>query len=208
MALARVRWLRPLAFKVGLRLEGGQHRSATARRILKRYHDVEVGAYSYGACMRLGGLPAGTKVGRYVSTTLDVLSYPSNHPIDRLSTHPFFYGRYLGVVEEDLVARTPLTVEGDAWIGAGAIITAGCRRIGVGAVVGAGAVVTRDVDDFSVVAGNPARVIGQRFTEELRDAVIRSEWWERPIEEVASELDAMVVPLDSHHPLLSSRSRS
>lgn len=54
---------------------------------------------------------------------------------------------------------TPLHIAGDVWIGARAIILPGCRRIGHGAIIGAGSVVTKDVPDWAVVGGNPARVI-------------------------------------------------
>jgi acetyltransferase-like isoleucine patch superfamily enzyme len=55
-----------------------------------------------------------------------------------------------------------LLIEQDAWIGAGAIILSGVNRIGKGAVIGAGAVVTKDVEDFSIVVGNPARHLRHR----------------------------------------------
>jgi acetyltransferase-like isoleucine patch superfamily enzyme len=57
---------------------------------------------------------------------------------------------------------SPLLIEQDAWIGAGAIILSGVNRIGKGAVIGAGAVVTKDVEDFSIVVGNPARHLRYR----------------------------------------------
>lgn len=61
--------------------------------------------------------------------------------------------------------NTPLHIAGDVWIGARAMILPGCERIGHGAIVGAGAVVTKDVPDWAVVGGNPARVIKYRKTE-------------------------------------------
>lgn len=57
---------------------------------------------------------------------------------------------------------TPLHIAGDVWIGARAIVLPGCRRIGHGSVIGAGSVVTKDVPDWAVVGGNPARVIRYR----------------------------------------------
>lgn len=58
--------------------------------------------------------------------------------------------------------KTPLHIAGDVWIGARAIILPGCRRIGHGAIVGAGSVVTRDVPDYAIVGGNPAKVLKYR----------------------------------------------
>ena len=57
---------------------------------------------------------------------------------------------------------TPLHIAGDVWIGARVIVLPGCRRIGHGAVIGAGAVVTKDVPDWAIVVGNPAKVIRYR----------------------------------------------
>lgn len=58
--------------------------------------------------------------------------------------------------------KTLLHIAGDVWIGANAMILSGCTRIGHGAIVGAGAVVTHDIPDYTVVAGNPAKVIKVR----------------------------------------------
>lgn len=60
---------------------------------------------------------------------------------------------------------TPLHIAGDVWIGSRAIILPGCKRIGHGAVIGAGAVVTKDVPDWAIVGGNPAQIIRYRKTE-------------------------------------------
>lgn len=61
---------------------------------------------------------------------------------------------------------TPLHIAGDVWIGSRVIVLPGCRRIGHGAVIGAGAVVTKDVPDWAVVGGNPAHVIRYRNNSE------------------------------------------
>lgn len=57
---------------------------------------------------------------------------------------------------------TPLHIAGDVWIGARAVVLPGCRRIGHGSIIGAGAVVTKDVPDWAIVGGNPAKVIKYR----------------------------------------------
>lgn len=57
---------------------------------------------------------------------------------------------------------TPLHIAGDVWIGARVIVLPGCRKIGHGAVIGAGSVVTKDVPDWAIVGGNPATVIRSR----------------------------------------------
>ncbi len=66
------------------------------------------------------------------------------------------------VLETDAERQTPLEICGDVWIGARAIVLPGCKRIGAHSIIGAGAVVTHDVPDYAIVAGNPARVIRMR----------------------------------------------
>ena len=89
----------------------------------------------------------------------------------------------------------PLTIGHDVWIGARVIILPGCRQIGDGAVVGAGAVVTRDVEPYRIVGGNPARVIQPRFDPKIEALVLASAWWQRSLEELMPHLARFTQPL-------------
>lgn len=198
--------LRRFCLGTARRLEGGDFYSLTLRRILASYHGVEVGAYSYGECLVPGAWPAGVTVGRYVSVAPGVRVFLRNHPTNRLSLHPFFYNRGLGWVTDDTISTGKLEIGHDAWLGERAIVTPGCSRIGVGAVLGAGAVVTKDVPDFAIVAGNPARLLRYRFPEETCRIIRMSRWWERSVEEVAQFMPEMIKPLSEEpwcHPLLT-----
>ena len=202
------RRLRRVALALALRLEEGEFYSATARLIMAARYGVQIGAYSYGYCFVPGAFRSGTTFGRYVSVAPEVEVLARNHPLDRLSTHPFFFNAKLGYVAEDNIPTTRLTVGHDAWLGFRAIITSGCARIGIGAVVGAGAVVTKDVPDFAVVVGVPARIIRYRFPENVRERILASEWWNRSVEECAEVIVEMARPLDmnaAQHPLLAPR---
>src|SRR3546814_8421546 len=84
----------------------------------------------------------------------------------------------LGVVDADIFYDDPLIIEDDVWIGHNALILPGCKFIGRGAVIGAGAVVTRNVERYTIVAGNPARKLRDRFSPELIEAMEASKWWE------------------------------
>jgi virginiamycin A acetyltransferase len=172
---------------------------------MMRHYGVSIGAYSYGECFVPAAFPAGVWIGRYVSVGPEVRAYLRNHPSDRLSMHPFFYNHTLGFVNRDTISTGQLIIEHDAWIGARVIITPGCSRIGLGAVVGAGAVVTKDVPDFAVVAGNPAKQIRSRFPNELCELIRASRWWEKSIGECIRYMEQLVIPLSqvsSLHPLL------
>jgi len=197
--------LRRYCSALACKLEGGSLYSLTMREILLRYHGVRVGAYSYGECMIPGSFPAGVTVGRYVSVGPAVRVFLRNHPLDRLSMHPFFYNSQLDFLTEDSIPTGSLEIGHDAWIGACAIITAGCSRIGIGAVVGAGAVVTKDVSDFAIVGGNPARLIRFRFPDHLQEVILASRWWERSVKECVAAMPGMIkaLPADpSTHPFL------
>jgi hypothetical protein len=136
-----------------------------------------------------------------------VAAFRRGHPTERLSMHPAFYNADVGPLLRDAVPTEPLEIGHDAWLGHACTILPGCRRIGIGAVVGAGAVVTRDVPDLAVVTGNPARVQRMRFGDDAADAVLQSRWWERTLDELLADLPAMLEPVAerwSAHPLLAS----
>ncbi|MCA9278747.1 MAG: CatB-related O-acetyltransferase [Phycisphaeraceae bacterium] len=197
---------RAKAMRLAYRFEAGQFFSQTARQIMMQYTGVSIEAYSYGDCFVPGAFPTGSMIGRYVSIAGGVRVFSRNHPMDRLSMHPFFYNRNLGFVSQDTIQSGHVRIDHDAWIGHNVILTPGCTRIGIGSVVGAGSVVTRDVPDFAVVAGNPAKLLRYRFDTGAQRAILRSEWWTKSIEEVASHMKWMTESLPSpvsQHPLLS-----
>jgi virginiamycin A acetyltransferase len=203
----RWRRLRRICLFVLERLEGGHFCSSTLRRILESYHGVRVGAYSYGEALIPGAFPHNVSIGRYVSVAPGVRVFIRDHPIDRLPMHPFFYNSVLGYIPRDSIPEGTLTIDHESWIGERAIITRKCSRIGIGAVVAAGAVVTKDVPDFAVVAGNPAKIVKYRFSEEIQDMILASRWWNRSIDELVAFLpDIMTPPAEEpwRHPLLSS----
>ena len=89
----------------------------------------------------------------YLMMGEDVLFLGGGHKMDRTDIPMGLQGNK---------EPTPLHIAGDVWIGARVIVLPGCRRIGHGAVIGAGSVVTKDVPDWAVVGGNPATVIRYR----------------------------------------------
>lgn len=158
--------------------------SATLRAVLRDLHGVEIGQYSYGDILRPGVLPPGTRVGAWCSVGSDLIVRRRDHPVERTVMHPFFYNSRLGFVVRDTIpaeADNPLVIGNDVWIGDRVTILGGCRIVGNGAVLAAGAVVTRDVAPYSVVGGVPARLIRMRFDPERIAVIEASHWWERSL---------------------------
>jgi acetyltransferase-like isoleucine patch superfamily enzyme len=192
----RNRTLRKSILRAVTRFEGGEMLSPTLRRIFLDYHQIEIGLYSYGGCFNPANIRAFTKIGRYCSFAENVYIYNANHPLAHKSTHPFFYSPQFGYVKTEQIWRRGIEIGNDVWIGQNAIILASVTNIGDGAVIGAGAVVTRDVPDFAVVVGNPAKVIKYRFSEETRRKIKNSQWWNKNIEELQNNLSEFLCPLE------------
>ena len=184
------RRLMQAAFRLLIRLEGGEMVSRTARELMRAHHQLEVGAYSYG-CFDPVRFQDGAEIGRYVSIARSVRCYRRNHPVESLSTHPVFFSARYGAPEGREVQTAPLSIGHDAWIGAHAVILPGCRRIGTGAIVAAGSVLTRDVEPYAIVAGNPARPLRSRFDATTIQRLLHSRWWEEDQRSLQHQLELL-----------------
>ena len=115
-------------------------------------------------------------IGRYCSIAPHASMWESSHRHKRISTY-FIASHVLGgSYREDLTSRGPVCIGNDVWIGTRAVILSGVE-VGDGAIVGAGAVVTSDIPAYSVAVGAPARVVKHRFTPEIRERLLKLEWW-------------------------------
>lgn len=127
-------------------------------------------------------------IGKFCSIASDVIIAPDNHPVDWLSTHPFqcdpLWTDSLGVKGKHfIVSKNHTTIMNDVWIGTRVIIKRGVK-IGNGAIIGAGSVVTKDVPDYAIAAGIPAKIIRYRFSQDIIDKLLQINWWNLPIDQL------------------------
>lgn len=162
---------------------------------------IEVGDYTYAdsegdprpfaeRCVKYLYGPQKLRIRKFTAIAPDVtfLMPGGNHPMVGPSTYPF---TMFGGAWADATLDTFMSIEqpgdtvigNDVWIGRGATIMPGIS-IADGAVIGAYSVVTKDVGAYEIVAGNPARVVRQRFTDSEVATLLNVRWWDWPIEQI------------------------
>lgn len=165
----------------------------------ERGFDISVGAYTYGTPTVHWAEPEkqkyALKIGSFCSIAAEVSVYVGTqgiHSLDFVSTYPI--GMVFGLVpgaekpaghEGDL----GVTIGSDVWVGRNALIQSGVT-IGHGAVIGSRAVVTADVEPYTIVAGIPARPLRKRFTEPQIARLLALHWWDWPEDRIRGALAA------------------
>lgn len=134
-------------------------------------------------------------IGKYGNVAARVRINPTNHPTWRASLHHFTYrsrSHHLAADDDAEIfawrRAHRVTIGHDVWIGHAAILLPGVN-VGTGAAIGAGAIVTRDVAPYTIVAGNPARMIRRRVDEATEAALARIAWWDWPRDRVAAAME-------------------
>ncbi|MFZ6755472.1 type B chloramphenicol O-acetyltransferase [Undibacterium sp. Dicai25W] len=115
-----------------------------------------------------------------------IMAGNQGHRYDWVTSFPFFYMKEEVAFKDavDAFQKVGDTVVGsDVWIGSEAMIMAGIK-IGHGAVIGSRALVTKDVEPYTMVGGNPAKIIKKRFSEEEISMLLEIEWWDWPLEKI------------------------
>jgi acetyltransferase-like isoleucine patch superfamily enzyme len=154
---------------------------------------IEVGINTYGDddIKIIGGYDEGTKliIGKFCSIAQGVVVFlGANHRVDWFSTYPF------GHIHETTFPKVkknhghPATkgdviIGNDVWIATNAVIMSGVK-IGDGAVIGAYSIVTKDVPPYTIVAGNPAKQIRKRFSDDVINKLLELKWWDKPESEI------------------------
>ena len=123
-----------------------------------------------------------------IASGVEFIMNGANHQMNAVTTFPFYT---LEGWDQDFPSQKDLPLKGDTvigndvWIGQNATILPGVH-IGNGAIIGANSVVGSDVDSYTVVVGNPAKVIRKRFNKELIDILEKIKWWDKTTKEINS----------------------
>jgi virginiamycin A acetyltransferase len=163
----------------------------------------ELGTYSSvnrSVLMKGGGISSqsyvsDTILGPYTLVGARVSIGGFEHPKNWLSIHCFQWGQSTSHWKISIEAQRRLEVNSkptprqtiigpDCWIGNNSVVLSSVE-IGTGAIIGAGSVVTKNVPPYSISVGNPAKVIGTRFNEDIISELLELKWWELDIEEVS-----------------------
>jgi acetyltransferase-like isoleucine patch superfamily enzyme len=156
----------------------------------------KVGEFSYGVPTVLSwGEPATLTIGNFCSFAngIDIL-LGGNHRSDWVSTYPFpaiSHWPEAADIQGHPATNGDVIIGNDVWVGSKATILSGVT-VGDGAVVGACATVTRDVPPYAIVAGNPARTIRMRFSDDIIKQLLEVRWWNWDLERIRRHIPLLM----------------
>ncbi len=144
-----------------------------------KIYNSKIGDHSY---VNANTIINDTNIGKFCSIASNVKFGLGWHPTDLISTHPSFYSNehvFKTYAKKTYFNKTQkIVIEDDVWIGEDAIIMGGVN-IACGAIVAAGAIVTKDVSPYEVVGGIPAKHIKFRFSSLEIEKLLEFKWWDK-----------------------------
>ncbi|WP_290735211.1 MULTISPECIES: CatB-related O-acetyltransferase [unclassified Fibrobacter] len=123
-----------------------------------------------------------------IASGVEFVMNGANHQMNAVSTFPFYTLQGWDMAppaREDMPFKGDTVIGNDVWIGQNVTILPGVH-IGDGTIIGANSVVASDVEPYTIVAGNPAKLIRKRFDDELTALLLKFKWWDKPIDEINS----------------------
>jgi len=154
--------------------------------------NIEFGDFTYGNPTILSwGENTKLKIGKFCSISINVtILLGGEHRNDWVSTYPFniLLNNY-NYIKGHPKSKGDVRIGNDVWIGRDVVILSGVT-IGDGAVIGARSLVTKDVDPYSIVGGNPSKLIKYRFKKKIIEELLNVKWWDKKSEEIVE-----IIPL-------------
>lgn len=132
-------------------------------------------------------------IGSFCSIASNVIIQEYYHDYRRATTYNILTNIFKAYSEKgEGISKGSINIEDDVWIGSNSVILSGVT-IGRGAIIGAGSVVTKDVERYSVVGGNPAKKIRDRFSENTKSNLEKSEWWLWDVAKIRANKDFFIL---------------
>jgi acetyltransferase-like isoleucine patch superfamily enzyme len=152
-----------------------------------------IGSFSYTG---IGTSIRSAQVGKFCSLAWDIFIGGGNHDFDKITTSPLWrfhklsgeHEKVKGELEKRYKIFGETSIGNDVWIGSNCIILRNVH-IGDGAIIGAGAIVTKDVPPYSIVIGAPAKQLKKRFPEHIIDSLLEIKWWDWPVDIIKANID-------------------
>ena len=163
---------------------------------------IKIGKFTYGhenIEIKQWDEGANLKIGSFCSIASNVTVYlGGNHRTDWITTFPFGHVFTQELGEEKFVGhpstKGDVIIGNDVWIGSGATILSGVK-IADGAVISANATVTRDIEAYHIVGGNPAKVLKSRFSKDIIELLLELKWWNLPLKDILNiKKDLSTIP--------------
>lgn len=179
------------------------------------YRGCRVGRFTYGYEDLLADYPLAESIGRYCSINGTARIW-NNHSLECITTSPLLdypgvydweyysgrknlllqYGKHhenASFEDSPIRDNRPVVIGNDVWIGANVVILPGVT-VGDGAILAAGAIVTKDVEPYAIVGGVPAKKLRYRFPQVVREALLASAWWEWSQEKIEEHIELFFAP--------------
>lgn len=171
--------------------------------------NIQIGDYTYFNDFRLPvddvrqllvpymhiGVPEKLTIGKFVQIAhgAQIITSSANHPMDGFSTYPFvtFGEPWASAYQPVWPYKGDNEIGNDVWIGHEAVIMPAVK-IGDGAIIAARSVVTKDVEPYTIVGGNPATVIRQRFDKYTISELLKIQWWNWPVEKITQHVPTIL----------------
>jgi acetyltransferase-like isoleucine patch superfamily enzyme len=154
-------------------------------------------SYAYPKLVWWPETPNKLTIGKFCSIAMDCeFLLGGGHDMSSMTTYPFpeivHFAADAATMKESYVPDSGSSrVGNDVWIGRNAIFLPGVT-VGDGAVIGAGAVVAKDIEPYHVVVGNPARTVRSRFDDKEIEVLLRVRWWDWPVEMIRKNINLIM----------------